>query len=140
MVFDQVHARRGRGAPGPQVREYSAYQQLQRAHSRLRVRPVRGPRPEPGRGHRVWHAGVLVAGAGGGHAAVQPGGLGRLGHWCRAVHDGQQRGAVPGQEQRGDVQEAGEWLRGLRDFGPGDASRRRRVCETNKTQTVMQAG
>lgn len=106
----QVHSRGRRGAPGPQVREHTADQQLQRAHSRLRVRPVRGPRPEPWRGHRVRHAGVFVAGAGGRHAPVQPDGVGRLGHRRRAVHDGQQRGAVPGQEQRGDVQETGERL------------------------------
>lgn len=103
----QVHAQRGRGAPGPQVREHTADRQLQRARRRFRVRAVREPRPASGRGHVVRHVDVLVAGTVAGRAAVQPGGHGRVGHRRRAVHDGQQRAAVPGRPQGGDAQETG---------------------------------
>lgn len=89
------------------MREHPADRQLQRARRRLRVRAVREPRPASGRGHVVRHADVLVAGTAVGHAAIQPGGHGRVGRRRRAVHDGQQRAAVPGRPQGGDVQETG---------------------------------
>lgn len=108
LVGVSVHARRGRGAQGPEVREHIADERLQLADSRLRVRPVRGPGPESERGDRLRHGGVLVPGIVGRHAALQPNGRRRVGHWYRAVHDGQQRGTVPGEAQREHVQEAGE--------------------------------
>lgn len=89
------------------MREHTADRQLQRAHRRFRVRAVREPRPASGRGHVVRHADVLIAGTAVRHAAVQSGGHGRVGHRRRAVHDGQQRAAVPGRPQGGDAQETG---------------------------------
>lgn len=110
------------------MREHTADRQLQRARRRFRVRAVREPRPASGRGHVVRHADVLVAGTAVGHAAVQPGGHGRVGHRRRAVHDGQQHAAVPGRPQGGDAQETGiartgPWKKpfysGEREYGPG---------------------
>jgi len=103
-----VHARRGRGAQGPEVREHTADQEIQLADSRLRVRQVRGPRTESWRGHGVRHDDLLGARALVRQAALQPGGRGRVGHRRRAVHNVQQRAAVPEQPQGRDTQKTGE--------------------------------
>lgn len=104
----QVHAPERRGAPGPQVREHTAHGQLQRAHRRLRVRAVRGPRPAPARQLHMWHAGVLGAGAAVRRETVQPRVHGRVGHRRGAVRDGQQPAAVQPAQKGGHVQETGD--------------------------------
>jgi len=56
----------------------------------------------------VWHDDLLGARAPVRQATLQPGGRGRVGDRRRAVHNVQQRAAVPEQPQERHTQETGE--------------------------------
>jgi len=103
-----VHARRGGGAQGPEVREHTVDQEIQLADSRLRVRQVCGPRTKSWGGHCVRHDDLLGTRAPVRQATLQPGGCRRVGNRCSSVHNVQQCAAVPEQPQGRDTQKTGE--------------------------------